>query len=168
MIANADVIIYWNIIFWELYRIQSSVQCENHKTQLVSQDCPLIHIHLSQSKHAFNTAYRTKIFIMDKHIWQDHMECSKISDLVWSLVHTEMSQKLKSLMLWSRQESKGPEPIKDHGRYPKFLDNCRIRSAWLSLFSPSKQRFGLEACLLSLDWMPWEQAAAEKQVNTDC
>lgn len=84
-----------------------------------------------------------------------------------SSLYTEHTS--ERLMLRSRQSSKVPEPVIDQETHPTFLHICRIRiSAWLHLLSPAVQRFGLKACLQSFERMPWEQAAAEKQVNTDC
>lgn len=136
----------------------------NQKMLQVCQDCPSVSILICQNKRVHHTTHSKKIFIANKH-----MANTTRNALTRSSVHTEHTS--ERLMLRSRQSSKASEPVIDLEMPPTFffVHICRIRiSAWLRLLSPAVQRFGLEACLQSFERMPWEQAAAENQVNTDC
>lgn len=125
-----------------------------------------VHINLCQSKHVHHTVYSTKIFIMNKH-----MSHTTWNALKYVILCDPQSTRNIPVNVWCCDQGNHPKCLNqsDQEMHPTFLHICRIRiSSWLHLLSPAVQRFGLEACLQSFERMPWEQAAAEKQVNTDC
>lgn len=121
------------------------------------------HIHLSQNKY---TSKSVSAIISSAITWSNHMECVDISNLMWSLVHTEHSRNLENVMLWSGQPSKWPQPSKDYVGFPALLDICvGDRGDYLAQLPPFNQtkvwaRGG--PFLQSLEPMPWGQAAGGK------
>lgn len=154
----ARVEFYWNKILWELFgfNLLFSVWMKN-ATGLPRS----LSISILISVSVIMPFTCCIDFYYRQSYCKYQMECSKISNSMWALVYIAITERL---MLWC----KGSEPMKDHTRHPAFLHFCRIRSAWLHLLSPTMRRFGLAACLQSPECVPWEQATAEKQVNTDC